>query len=322
MTRKLSVGVVGTGSQGRHHVRILSRLPEARLVGVYDADPEVAARVAAEHGTRAAASLDELAGSVEAAVVAVPTRDHLAVGLPLLERGVHLLVEKPIAASRAEAQRLVSAAGDRVVAVGHIEFFNPAVQALLDRRLAPGFAEIHRLAEFKPRSLDINVILDLMIHDLQVLHALDPSPVREIRANGIHVLTDQIDIANVRIELESGCVANLTASRVSRETIRKLRLFSRNGAYYSLDYLRRRLHEVRLERTDAGPRIEQGEVEIGSTDSMELELTRFLAACRGEPARLVDAEQGLFALTTALSIVDALSSSGRAGSAAEEGSRA
>ena len=307
MPEPLRVGVVGTGSQGRHHVRILAGMPGVRLVGVYDLDPEVA-RAAAQLGeVPAVDDLEQLAGGIDAAVVAVPTQSHREVGCRLLERGIDVLMEKPIAPSVADAEALVRAARNRVLAVGHVEYFNPAVQALLDRRLEPGFAEVHRLAAFKRRSLDINVILDLMIHDLQVMHALDPSPVLEIRANGINVLTEQIDIANVRIELASGCVANLTASRVSREPVRKLRLFSRAGAYYSLDYDARTVEEVRLVPGDGQPTIEKQTLEVGVTDALEAELASFLAACRGEAARFVNAEQGLVALRTALSVVEIMS---------------
>ena len=168
-------------------------------------------------------------------IVAVPTTDHLAVARRLLEHGVHVLVEKPITPTLEEADALLAAAGDRVVAVGHVEFYNPAVQAFMTVRGRPGYVEIQRLAEFTPRSLDVDVVLDLMIHDLQILHAVDPSPVSEVRATGIRVLSERIDIANVRLELASGCVANLTASRVSAERVRKLRVFLRDS-YYSLDY--------------------------------------------------------------------------------------
>ncbi len=198
---------------GRNHVRILASLPGAELVGVYDARPEIAEALAQEHGTRAFARLDDLAGEVEAAVVAAPTVAHPEIGCGLLGKGLHVLVEKPIAASLAEADRLIEAADGRVLAVGHVEFFNPAVQALVGLGVPPRFVEVQRLAVFTPRSLDVDVVLDLMIHDLQILHALDPSPVAEVRATGIAVLSPRIDIANARVELASGCVANLTASR-------------------------------------------------------------------------------------------------------------
>ena len=223
----LRVAVVGTGALGRHHVRILAELAEAELVGIVDLDVDRARQLADEHGTVALASATELPGMVDAVVVAVPTVDHRAVAEPLLEAGLHVLVEKPIAPSLEEADALVAAAAaaGRILAVGHVEFYNPAVQALMALDDLPGYVEVQRMSVFTPRSLDVDVVLDLMIHDLQILHAIDPSPVREIRATGIHVLSDRVDIANVRLEFESGCVANLTASRVSAERTRKLRVF-------------------------------------------------------------------------------------------------
>jgi predicted dehydrogenase len=233
----LKVGVVGTGALGRHHVRILASLPDVELVGIVDSRTEVAQALAEEHGTVVLPSLEALADLADAAVVAVPTVSHVEIGCYLAGRGLHLLVEKPIAPSLAEADRLIEAAeaAGRILSVGHVEFHNPAVQALRGIGVPPRFVEIERLGVFSPRSLDVDVVLDLMIHDLQILHALDPSPVAEVRATGISVLSPKIDIANARIELASGCVANLTASRVSAERARKLRAFL-PSRYYSLDY--------------------------------------------------------------------------------------
>jgi predicted dehydrogenase len=307
--RPLRVGVVGTGALGRHHVRILAELPQAELVGVFDVRRDVARELAGRHGTVALDSLEELAAGVEAAVVAVPTVDHAAVTLPLLERGVHVLVEKPIASSLEEADRILAAAGDRVVAVGHVEFYNPAVQALLSVGGRPGFLEVQRLAEFTPRSLDVDVVLDLMIHDLQILHAIDPTPVREVRATGVHVLTERIDIANVRIELESGCVANLTASRVSSERVRKLRVFLRQS-YYSLDYQEQQIKGYRLEDENGERTIRPVGLEVEPAEPLKAELIRFVAACRGETGPLVTGAEGRRALATALEILEAIRGAG------------
>jgi predicted dehydrogenase len=301
------IGVVGTGHLGRHHVRILASLPGAELVGVHDARAETAEAVAAEHGTRAFASLEELASRVEAMVLAVPTSAHAQLGRWLLAAGLHVLVEKPIAATLAEADALLAAAAaaNRVLAVGHVEFFNPAVQTLLAHRAPPGFLEIQRLGVFSPRSLDVDVILDLMIHDLQILHALDPSPVREIRATGIAVLSPRVDIANVRIELGSGCVANLTASRVSSERVRKLRAFL-PARYLSLDYQTQELKGYRLERGEGGPRIAPLDLPVTPAEPLRRELQAFLAACRGEETPLVGGADGRRALETALAVVAAI----------------
>jgi predicted dehydrogenase len=290
---------------GRNHVRLLSSLPGAELVGVYDPNPDAAEAVAREHGARVFPRLEELAGEIEAAVVAAPTVAHADMGCSLLDRGLHVLIEKPLAASLEEADRLLAAAGDRVLAVGHVEFFNPAVQALLSVGTAPRFVEIQRLGVFSPRSLDVDVILDLMIHDLQILHALDASPVAEVRATGIAVLSHRIDIANVRVELASGCVANLTASRVSSERARKLRAFLPNR-YYSLDYQAQEIKGYRLEGHRGERRILPDDLPVERAEPLKRELEAFLAACRGEDAPRVDGAQGRRALETALAVVEAI----------------
>jgi predicted dehydrogenase len=305
VTASTRIGVIGTGAMGRHHVRILSDFPGAELVGICDSDSEVVSAVAAEHGVATFDSVEELADRVEAIVLAVPTAKHRRLGVALLEAGKHLLVEKPIAVSLEEADALIEAAGDRVLAVGHVEFYNPAVQALLGLELPPGFLEIHRMAAFKPRSLDIDVVRDLMIHDLQVLHALDPSPVVEVRAKGINVLTERVDIANVRLVLESGCVANITASRISAESIRKLRVFFKSS-YYSLDYAARTLRGQCLETNAPRPRIQADLPEVADRDALESELASFLAACRGERGPLVDGRQGRRALATSIEIANTI----------------
>ncbi|HEY0514112.1 MAG TPA: Gfo/Idh/MocA family oxidoreductase [Thermoanaerobaculia bacterium] len=301
----MKVGVFGTGAMGRNHVRLLSSIPGAELVGVYDPRPEAAEAAAREHGARAFSRLEELAGEIEAAVVAAPTVAHADMGCELLGRGLHVLIEKPLAASLEEADRLLAAADGRVLAVGHVEFFNPAVQALLAVGSTPRFVEVQRLGVFSPRSLDVDVVLDLMIHDLQILHALDPSPVAEIRATGIAVLSSRIDIANVRVELASGAVANLTASRVSSERARRLRVFLPNR-YYSLDYQAQEIKGYRLEEEGEQRRILPDDLGVERAEPLRRELESFLAACRGEPAPRVTGEQGRRALATALEVVEAI----------------
>jgi predicted dehydrogenase len=312
--------VVGVGALGRHHVRLLAGLEQAELRGVYDLRPEVAARVAAEFGSRALPTLDALAGEVEAMVVAVPTVAHAEVAGALLARGLHVLVEKPITPDLDSADRLLERGRDTVLAVGHVEFYNPAVATLCAMGEKPRFVEVQRLSVFGLRSLDIDVILDLMIHDLQILHALDPSPVREVRAAGVAVLSDRIDIANARVELESGCVANLTASRVSAERVRKLRLFSRQR-YYSLDYQEQTLKGYRLEDAGAqalapaggvaaaaapgGRRIAALDLTVERAEPLRRELEAFVAACRGAEVDYVDGARGRAALATALQIAAA-----------------
>jgi predicted dehydrogenase len=265
--------------------------------------------VAAEHGCRVWESWQELADAAEAVVLAVPTVAHAELGVALLERGLHLLVEKPMASSLEEADRLLAAAGDRVLAVGHVEYFNPAVQALIGLGVAPRFLEIQRLAVFTPRSLDVDVVLDLMIHDVQILHALDPSPLHEVRATGIDVLSPRVDIANARLAFASGCVANLTASRVSGERVRKLRAFLPRR-YYSLDYQEQAIHGYRLEEADGRRRIVPDDLPVERAEPLRRELEAFVAACRGAGGPLVDGHAGRQALATALRVTAAIEEEG------------
>ena len=320
MASPLRAGVVGTGALGYHHARILAATPGVTLAGVYDLRREAAEKAAADHGTRACASLDELAGEIDAAVVAVPTVVHAEVGCRLLDRGLHVLVEKPMAASLAEADALLAAAaaggaggrgakGGPILAVGHVEFYNPAVQALLALGRPPRFVEVQRLSVFTPRSLDVDVILDLMIHDLQILHALDPTPVAEVRATGIDVLSPRVDIANAWIALAFGRVANLIASRVSLERVRKLRVFQARS-YYSLDYQQQEIKGYHLSEQRGGREIVPDDLPVERVEPLRAELTAFAAVCRGEAVRYVDGEQGRRALATALAVVEAIERGG------------
>lgn len=299
------VGVVGTGALGRHHVRLLAQLPGAELRGIYDLSREAAETVAAEHGARVFESWESLADEVEAMVVAVPTIEHGRLGGELLRRGKHVLVEKPIASSLAEARDLVAAAGDRVLAVGHVEFHNPAVEALLGLGEPPGFVEVERLSPFTRRSLDVDVVLDLMIHDLQILHCLDRSPLEEVRAVGISVLSDRIDLANARLEFASGCVANVSASRVSAAPSRQLRVFFPQS-YYSLDYREQEIKGYRLAGAEAERSVEPATVSVVRDEPLKRELEHFLAVCRGEDVRWVSGEEGLQALETAHRVLEAI----------------
>lgn len=293
---------------GRNHVRILSAQPDAHLVAVLDRDPEVQAAVVAEFDAPPCDDLEALIERCDAAVLAVPTIAHEEIGVRLLQGGLHLLVEKPLAGDLAAADRLLAAAGDRVVAVGHVEFHNPAVQALVGAVSRPGYIEVQRLATFTRRSLDVDVILDLMIHDLQILHALDPSPVAEIRAAGINVLSQRHDIVNARVAMESGCVASLTASRVSAQRIRKLRVFLEHR-YFSLDYQAQEIKGLRLEIGATGPAIRPEVLSVEPGEPLVGELGAFVAACRGLPSRIVDGAAGRQALATALAVEAAIPNS-------------
>lgn len=306
MNGALRTAVIGVGHLGRHHARILSTLPGVELVGVVDTNSARAAEIAAAHGTRAFSCVEELPDGIDAAVVAVPTETHLAVGLPLVERGVHVLVEKPMARDLAEADRLVAAARARgiVLAVGHTERFNPAVEAARAHVKAPRFIEVHRLGTFPERSLDIDVVFDLMIHDLDVVIDLVGAEVESIEAVGVPVLTPRVDIANVRLRFVGGCIANLTASRISRDRVRKLRVFQPD-AYVSIDYAAQEVETWRLVRHDGQPpSIDGGKVEVAREEPLARELIDFIDAIRsGRPPR-VTGEDGRAALALAAQIAE------------------
>lgn len=291
---------------GGNHVRVLSRMDCAELVGIYDVMPAKADALAADYGTTAFSELARLIDAADGLVLATPTVSHAEVGCEILRRGRHLLVEKPIADSLADADDLLAAADGQRLAVGHVEFFNPAVQALLASDIGrPGFVEIHRLAAFSRRSLDIDVVLDLMIHDLQILHALDGSELADLRATGVSVLSERADIANARLEFASGCVANVTASRVSAERIRKLRVFAPPN-YYSIDYHQQQVNGVALDDSGGTRRFVPSRLEVEPGDSLERELTAFVGAIRGEQVTQVDGHEGRRALETALAVVETM----------------
>lgn len=303
---ELRCGVFGAGALGRHHVRLLGSLPGARRIGLYDPRPEAAEAMAAEHGATVFPSFEALAAEIDAAVVATPTVTHRDLACELLARGVHVLVEKPIAATTAEADAMIAAAAaaGRVLAVGHVEFHNPAVAALLAAGGAPRFVEIERLGVFSPRSLDIDVVADLMIHDLQILHALDDSALVEVRATGIPVLSERVDIVSARLEFASGLVANVTASRVSSERVRKLRAFYPDR-YRSLDYHAQEIKGYRLDVSSGERRILPESLAVEAAEPLRRELDEFLAACRGEASRSVAGAAARRALETASAVAAA-----------------
>ncbi len=237
MAEKLRIGVIGIGAIGQNHVKALASLPEVTLAAVYDPDPTRAAAAAAAYGTHAAASMEELATLTDAVTVAAPTAAHYETGKFLLERGKHVLIEKPLTDNAEEAWALVALAKESnlILQVGHVERFNPVISVLEERLTSPRFIEAHRLSPFPNRSMDIGVVLDLMIHDIEIILHLVKSPLIAVDAVGIPVLTKREDIANARLKFANGCVANLTASRISPERLRKIRVFQ-SDAYLSLDY--------------------------------------------------------------------------------------
>ena len=300
----LRVGVAGVGSLGRHHARVLSGLPGARASGVFDPRPERAAEVAKEFGIPVAASLDALLEGADAVVVAAPTSAHREVAGAALAAGRHVLVEKPMTATLEEADSLIAEAQTRnlVLQVGHIERFNPAVEAALPLAAGARFIETHRLAVFTPRSLDVDVVLDLMIHDLQIAQTIVGRPVAEVRAAGVAVLTPKVDIANARVAFEGGCVANLTASRVSSEKVRKFRVFA-PAHYVSIDMGAQEIGAVRLAPgPDGKPAIVPAAVAVEKEEPLRRELASFVAACRDGGVPLVSGPDGRSALALALDV--------------------
>ena len=315
MSRRLPIGVVGIGALGRHHARHLAGLDEARLVGVYDTDLERGRAVAQELGTRCFPALDALLDQVEAVTGAVPTPAHAAVGLRALERGVPVLMEKPLAATVDEADALIEAArrGGLQLQVGHIERYNRALRAAEPYLNGPRYIESMRLAPFQPRGTDVAVVLDLMIHDLDlVLHLTGGAEATEVRASGLSLLSSHLDLVNARVEFANGAVTSATASRVSRERIRRLRLFQPNG-YLSLDLASGGGEFMRV-RGDWRPGtgqaltdvVERIELQAPEADALRLELRSFVHAVRGEREVVVSGEEGRAARARALRVADAV----------------
>lgn len=303
------LAVVGVGHLGRKHVRVAGRTAGVLLAGIHDRHAGRAAEVAGEEGVAVFSDPEEVASRADAVVVATPTASHARLARFFLERGLDVLVEKPMTASLAEADDLVAFARSRgrVFAVGHVERYNPAVGAVLGRVARPLFIEGHRLGAPTERSLDIDVVLDLMIHDLQIVSALVRRPVREVRAAGMPVLTDRVDIANARIEFEGGCVANLTASRVSTEPMRKLRIFA-PPLYCSIDMQSRSVAAHRLVRDGARAGVVAEAIPVEQGDPLGRELEDFVAAVRERRDPLVTGEVGRDALALAERVVGAIES--------------
>lgn len=323
MAEKTRVGVVGVGHLGNHHTRIISQIGEAELVGVNDIDAEKGRRVAKEYGTESFESLDRLLKETDAISLVVPTTAHHALAKRILESGNHLLIEKPITETVEQAEELVGLAQKKgvILQVGHIERFNPALQAIEKRKVDPRFIESHRMAQFNPRGTDVAVILDLMIHDIDLILSLVKSRLSSIEAVGVPVIAESQDICNARLGFENGCVANVTASRISAKPLRKMRLFEKDS-YISLDFLNRSAEIYRL--VDAGriPLDEDAKKtvvgsipveEVGKTiiyerprtddkDMLTSEIESFLHAVRTRTQPRVTGEDGRMALEVALRI--------------------
>jgi predicted dehydrogenase len=317
----LRVGVVGVGHLGGLHAKMLAAMPTASLVGVYDSDQDKAQKVAAEHGTKAFPALEELLDQVDAVTIATSTTSHYEAAVQALQKGLHLFIEKPITETVDEATALCQLARERgrIIQVGHIERFNPAILALEGYEIAPLFIESHRLAQFKPRGTDVAVVLDLMIHDIDLIMSFVKSPVKQIDASGVAVVSDTIDIANARLQFENGCVANVTASRISQRAMRKMRLFQPSG-YISIDFLEGMAEVFRLLPEDA-PEIRGtmvlGEMGLGKNrkkiiyeqpvtkdvNALRYELELFVSAVQNGTPPVVSGEDARRALQVATSIM-------------------
>jgi len=314
MGSAIRVGVIGVGYLGRHHARLYAELPGATLVGVADVDENRARDVAAATRARAFTDYREMLPQVDAVSVVVPTSQHHRVAMDCLNAGLDVLLEKPMTVTLAEADELIAQADAkrRIVQIGHLERFNGAVRALAPRLTAPRFIESHRLGPFVGRGTDVHVILDLMIHDLDIILSLVRSPLTDIRAVGVPVLTSNIDIANTRLEFADGCVANVTASRVSKDAIRKLRVFQPD-AYFSLDYQKQEV--IMARRVDGAaeaglPAIDIQTLPIEKEEPLKAQLSAFLDSVATRRAPLVSGREGRNALRVALDVLRCIEGGG------------
>jgi predicted dehydrogenase len=306
----LRTAVIGVGYLGNFHAQKYAAIPDVELVGVVDNDPSRAAQIATALGTTAYGDHRELIGRVDAVSVVVPTQYHHTVARDFLSAGVHVLIEKPITVTIAEADELIAIADEKQVVfqVGHLERFNPALVALGDVLVEPLFIESVRIAPFKPRGTDVNVVLDLMIHDIDIIQHIVGSPVERIDAIGAPVFTGEEDIANARILFANGCVANVTASRISLKSERKMRIFQRD-AYITVDFQNRK---VLIAKKGSGelfpgvPNVKVDERELGEADALKSEIESFIAAIREGKQPQVSGRDGRMALETALKINIAL----------------
>ena len=309
--------VIGVGHLGQHHARILSALDNVDLIGVVDVDQGRVQRISSEYGTDVIEDIRSVLDRVDGVVVAVPTQDHLVVAAPLLEAGVSVLVEKPIASSSAEAEVLLRSAesSGATLAVGHTERHNPAVVAARALISSPGFIEVHRLSTFQSRSLDIDVVFDVMIHDIDIVLSLVGTEPVSLEAVGIPVLSDRVDIANARLRFESGCIANLTASRISRDQVRKLRVFQPH-ALVTVDYAEQQLEAWRIAKSSNGsPSVDGGPIEVVTVEPLECELIDFMRSVRDGVEPSVTGVAGRRALEVAEAITHAMEDANRSSGA-------
>lgn len=321
---KIRIGVVGVGKLGSLHAKMLSQIKNADLVGIYDIDKTRADSIAKEYKTNVYSSLEDLLNNVDGITIATPTTMHYVTAIAAVEAGKHLFIEKPITQSSEEGEKLVTRAKEKevIIQVGHIERFNPAILAVETHNINPMFIESHRLSQFNPRGTDVAVVLDLMIHDIDIILSLVKSPVNMIQANGVSVVSDTIDIANARLQFENGCVANVTASRISQKKMRKMRLFQKD-AYISIDFLDLNAEVFRLvdspNYTGRGTKL-LGSIGEGSkhrniiyekpkikdVNALKYELELFLESIESGKPPVVSGEDGLNALCVAQQIMESI----------------
>jgi predicted dehydrogenase len=301
MKQSIRVGVIGVGSIGKNHARICAELKDVEFAAVYDINSDTARSVGRHYKVRVADSLEELISLVDAATVAASTKAHFEIGCRLLEAGKHVLIEKPITETPEQAEKLVHLARERslILQVGHVERFNPVMRALQERITRPRFIEVHRLSPYPFRSLEIGVVLDLMIHDLEIILHLVRSPVKSIDAVGVPVLSKSEDIANTRIRFENGCVANITASRITPKKMRKIRVFQED-AYLSLDYQNQSVKMYRL----LNGKIKRERVAIEKDEPLKRELQSFIECASGGQQPLVSGSEAAAALELAIRITE------------------
>ncbi len=321
MDSKVKVGVIGVGHLGSLHAKMYSSIQTAEFVGVYDTDADRASTAAKEYRVRSFATIDELCSVVDAVSIATPTSTHMEVGLQALRKGLHLFIEKPITKTVEEAESLIAEAERvrRKIQIGHIERFNPAILSVEHMNLDPLFIESHRMAQFKPRGTDVAVVLDLMIHDIDIILSLVKAPVEKIDASGIGIVSENLDIANARLQFTNGCVANVTASRISQRAMRKMRLFQSN-AYISIDFSEGKADVFRLVDSNdrsAKPTMLLGQIDSGSikrniiyerlkpkkVNALQYELELFLSCILEDTTPIVSAKDGKRALEVAQQII-------------------
>ncbi|OYW05460.1 MAG: hypothetical protein B7X11_01915 [Acidobacteria bacterium 37-65-4] len=305
-TGTLRIAVVGVGSLGQHHARILSDMQGVKLVGVLDPDATRAGEIASKYHTQAFSALEDLP-PLDGVVIAAPTRLHCELASRFLERGLGVLCEKPMATTVEECDRILAARdrGGAPLLVGHIEHFNPGVEAIAPHVCNPGFLEVHRLGVMPGRSLDVDVVLDLMIHDIEIAQSLVGRPVERVEAIGVRVLTPFVDLANARLTFQGGCVANLTASRISRDRVRKLRVFQPE-AYLSVDYAEQAVEWYHLEQGDTAKQIVKVPVHVQKREPLRRELEHFVGLLRGEVLPRVGGEAARAAVVTARAILECM----------------